>query len=348
MTILHILKSNEFSGAENVACSIIAGMPEDRSIYMSRKGSVKQQVTARGIEYYGVNELSLKTIKEAIAKFSPAIIHAHDFTASILAQAAAKKTKIPVISHLHDNHPWMSHINPKTIAYALSCKGYARILTVSKSVGDGFVFKKAMGDKLRVVGNPFDMSRILNESYEVPRRDEYESDLLFVGRFTEQKNPQAFIRIVKKISETESDIRAVMLGRGELWDECKELADSLGLSKNVEFKGFVDDPYVYMRQSKYLVMPSRWEGFGLVALEAMAMGTPVMACPVGGLAEIVTDECGKLCSTESEFVECYFRENSDPQIYAAKQSKAQNRACAYSNADKYVNEIIRAYIEVRK
>ena len=348
MTILHILKSTEFSGAENVACTIISGIPEDRCIYMSRKGSVEQQVTARGIEYYGVDKLSTKTIKEAIEKFAPDIIHAHDFTASILAQAAAKRAGIPVISHLHDNHPWMSHVNIKTIVYALSCRGYSKILTVSKSVGDEFIFKKAMAEKLCVVGNPFDMTSILTKSYDMPRDAKYESDILFVGRFTEQKNPQAFVRIIKKISEKKPDIKAIMLGRGELMDECVMLAESLGVAKNIDFKGFVDDPYLYMRQSHYLMMPSRWEGFGLVALESMAMGTPVMACPVGGLAEIVNDDCGRLCKTEDDFVNGYLEDINEPKSYVAKQSGAQNRACFYSNVNKYIGEIIKVYVEVKK
>ena len=94
MTILHILKSNEYSGAENVVCTIIKNMPEHHSIYMSRNGSIENQLQERGIDFYGVEKIDVKTIKKAISELKPDVIHAHDFTASVMAGYATKKYRL--------------------------------------------------------------------------------------------------------------------------------------------------------------------------------------------------------------------------------------------------------------
>jgi glycosyltransferase involved in cell wall biosynthesis len=64
----------------------------------------------------------------------------------------------------------------------------------------------------------------------------------------------------------------------------------LGLEEDVALPGFVDNPYKYMKRAAVFVLSSRWEGFGIVLVEAMALGTPVIAtdCP-SGPAEILED-----------------------------------------------------------
>ena len=80
-----------------------------------------------------------------------------------------------------------------------------------------------------------------------------------------------------------------MVGTGSLEKECQKLIEEYQLETNVQMVGFQKNPYVYMLQSKISIIPSKWEGFGLVALEAMAFGCPVVAANVGGLKEIVAE-----------------------------------------------------------
>lgn len=64
------------------------------------------------------------------------------------------------------------------------------------------------------------------------------------------------------------------------------------LENNVELVGFQKNPFPYIAACKVMVMPSQWEGFPMVAIESMALGKPLIATPVSGLRDIVTDNCG--------------------------------------------------------
>jgi len=111
--------------------------------------------------------------------------------------------------------------------------------------------------------------------------------ILGVGRLTAQKDFSTLIRAFARVRSC-TPCRLVILGEGELRDELKALADSLGLDGDVSMPGFVDNPYACMSRAAVFVLSSRWEGFGNVIAEAMACGCPVVStdCP-SGPAEIL-------------------------------------------------------------
>jgi glycosyltransferase involved in cell wall biosynthesis len=77
--------------------------------------------------------------------------------------------------------------------------------------------------------------------------------------------------------------RLVIIGRGKQREQLLELADTLGIRKDVDLPGFVENPYPYMAHADLFAFTSRWEGLGLVLVEALALGTPVVStdCPSG-------------------------------------------------------------------
>ena len=113
MVILHILNTGSFSGAENVVISIInefqkRNIENIELIYVSLEGSIRKRLEKEKIKYEPIKKMSVGEIKRVIKKYNPDIIHAHDFTASIICAVSAKK--IPVISHIHNNCPWLKKI----------------------------------------------------------------------------------------------------------------------------------------------------------------------------------------------------------------------------------------------
>jgi glycosyltransferase involved in cell wall biosynthesis len=82
----------------------------------------------------------------------------------------------------------------------------------------------------------------------------------------------------------------MILGEGEERPKLEALVRELRLEEDVALPGFVENPYKYMKRAAVFVLSSRWEGFGMVLVEAMALGTPVIAtdCP-SGPAEILED-----------------------------------------------------------
>lgn len=112
--------------------------------------------------------------------------------------------------------------------------------------------------------------------------------LLACGRLTKQKDYPTLFRAFALLSGT--GVKLKIIGDGEERLTLLQMAARLGISDRVTFLGFQRDPYIHMRQADIFVLSSRWEGFGNVLVEAMAMGTPVVStdCPHGP-AEIITD-----------------------------------------------------------
>jgi len=119
--------------------------------------------------------------------------------------------------------------------------------------------------------------------------------ILFVGRFDRQKGVDVLLRAV---AELKDEVFACIVGNS-IVDHLSMHADA----ENVRFCGWLSPPQIeaYYLSADVVVIPSRWEGFGLVAAEAMRAGLPVIASNVGGLTEIVDDGVtGVLIPTDDE------------------------------------------------
>lgn len=130
----------------------------------------------------------------------------------------------------------------------------------------------------------------------VPRSLSGKNRILCVGRFHPCKGQDILLRALSLLGQDLPEIRVDFVGDGPLRAECEKLVGELGLCKCCRFLGAVPHEKVLaaMAQSDITVVPSRNEAFGLVALESLAMGTPVVASAVGGLPEILTGDLERL------------------------------------------------------
>ncbi len=342
MRILHVLNSTSYSGAENVVCQIIDMFGSDKDtqmVYCSPDGPIKSSLEDRRIDFSPVKKLIPSELKKVIKKVKPDLIHAHDFRASTIVSFSAGN--IPVISHLHNNYPWLKKKGVKTVLYAVTCGRYKRILTVSASVFDEFVYGDRFRDKLTVLGNPINIGAI--RSKVSPQGSEKVFDLGFCGRLAAQKNPEAFVNIVASLKTRFPNLSAVMVGDGVLKNEVLSLIDEKGLGENIKLQGFQKNPYPILQSCKLMCMPSRWEGFGLAAVEALALGTPVVCSNVGGLPGIVNDECGKVCASQEEMTRECLALLSEKSRLEYKSEKAAQRASELDNIAEYKNMLSAVY-----
>ncbi len=100
--------------------------------------------------------------------------------------------------------------------------------------------------------------------------------ILAVGRLVEQKNFPLLIEAVATVRDTRR-VRLMIIGEGEERENLTGLARERGLGDDFSFPGFMDNPFPYMAAADLLALPSSYEGFGLVLVEAMTLGTPVVA-----------------------------------------------------------------------
>ena len=110
--------------------------------------------------------------------------------------------------------------------------------------------------------------------------------LMHISNFRPLKRLGDVVRIFARVRE-KMDARLVLVGDGPEYGRTRELVESLGLAEAVRYVGVVDDVAPLLGAADLLLLPSETESFGLVALEAMASGVPVVASDVGGLPEVV-------------------------------------------------------------
>ena len=113
--------------------------------------------------------------------------------------------------------------------------------------------------------------------------------VLFVGRLVPQKGVDTLIRATPHIIRRHKDVKILISGDGWSKGYLEELARSTGFKEYIKFLGFIPDSELtkLIASADVLVVPSIYEPFGIVALEGMAAGVPVVATNVGGLAEII-------------------------------------------------------------
>ncbi len=354
MTILHVFQSRSYSGMENVAINIIKSMPDTvHSVYLTATGSIETKLLEQNIEYIGVEKVNEEVIKKTIEEIAPDIIHAYEYDCSLMCTKVTDN--IPIISHLYSVPRWVQKIGPKSVIYGSACKNFCKIIIPNEQVEKKAWFRDKMKGKTVVLGTPFNAVKIFEKGYlpgtemSKEKLNNYKSDLLFVGYLTDDKNPYEFVRIVAEVKKTHEDIQAIIVGGGDLGSETLELIGKMGLSENIKMVGLQHNPYVYMNQTKILVAPSKFEGFGMAAVEAMAFGKPVLASKVGGFVTTVDDDCGKICGNDRKpidreaFVSNINELLDNSEIYRMKSEGARKRAKDLNNFDTYMEEVLKIY-----
>lgn len=249
------------------------------------------------------SELSLyedafyKAIYEEINTFKPDIIHASHIW--ILSYVASKfDVPLVITAHGTDLIGYQKEPRFREEANIAADKAY-EIVTISednqKAVLDTF---KGIENKVTLIKNGYDTSIFYKE--DCIRKDvlkhfgilkEYKNVVSFAGKFTHFKGIDLLLKAAS-IYQNE-DTLTLLCGNGQLFEEMKELSKSLGL-KNIVFLG--NRPHEELRKiysiADVSLVPSRNEAFGLVVIEALACGTPVIGTNQGGIAEILNDKVG--------------------------------------------------------
>jgi len=146
-----------------------------------------------------------------------------------------------------------------------------------------------------------------------------------VGRLVEHKNVDLLIRAIGIVRREVPNVRTVVIGDGPEMENLKNLVCNLGLEKNVEITGFLenyDDALGLMKSSKVFASPSTREGFGMAALEANACGLPVVTVKhrMNAVSDLVTKETGMVCEpTEAALAEAI--------IQTLKESNGMRMRC---------------------
>lgn len=173
-----------------------------------------------------------------------------------------------------------------------------RVVAVSQGVADDLVrFVGLAKEKIRVIYNPVipnDFEEKLTTEISLPG-DGSQPMLMAAGRLNQQKDFATLLKAFAIVHQ-KRPCRLTLFGEGEMEQELKSMATSLGIEKQVHFMGFCQNPFPYMHKANVLVVSSRYEGFGNVIAEALACGTQVVStdCPHGPAEILDNGRFGRL------------------------------------------------------
>ena len=342
MKVMHLLNSRIYSGAEKVVCQIIKSFRDDvEMVYCSPDSEIVRQMLAeQDVTFLPMEKMCTSELKRVIAEQKPDLIHAHDMRASFFAALCCGK--IPLVSHIHNNAYDARGLSPKTIAYLLAGFKAKHILWVSNSSYEGYAFHKLFAQKSSVLYNIIDTEVIFDKKAQ--DKNTYDYDMIYVGRLTFQKDPQRLMRLCARLKESKPDLKVAIVGTGELEAEVKQLCEDLDITENVHFLGFQSNPIKMIHDSKAMILTSRWEGTPMCALEAMALGTPVVSTPSDGMKDLIDDGInGYLTDNDAIMAEKLLAIMNDADHRNSMGQQAQNKFNQINDAPKYKQAIYDCY-----
>lgn len=223
------------------------------------------------------------------------LVHAHGYSAADFGRLAAARKAVPAVIHEHAILPLQPH---QFIADALLRPLTERAVAVSGAVADFLVHGRRVPRKrVVVIHNGIDLEKFRKASevneLEARRKLQLPEKGLLIGcaaRFRKEKGQLVLLDAFQHLLQDFNDMRLVLAGDGPDYALLEARTRELCISDNVVFAGFIDDMPLLLRALSMLVIPSFSEGFSFAAVEAMAVGCPVVASGVGGLLEVVSNE----------------------------------------------------------
>ena len=181
------------------------------------------------------------------------------------------------------------------------------ILTVSNGVADDLsLVTRIPREHITTIYNPIVTPAIIEQAKEPLTHPWFSSGsppvILGVGRLAPQKDFPTLLRAFAEV-RTQREARLMILGHAKSTSykhELLELTRQLGIAEDVQFPGFINNPYAYMAKASLFVLSSKWEGLPGVLIQALACGCPVVSTNcLSGPAEILADgEYGRLVPIE--------------------------------------------------
>lgn len=306
MKVLHIQKASGIGGSERHLLSLLPAIKAKginvRMCVLTAQGSagfvdclqerdVEVSLLRAGPHF---NPLLISRLAVMTRRFGADLVHTHLIHGDVHGQVAARALGVRGVSSFHST---LDFYRAQPVLAAARIAGYlaARTIAISEHVGR---FVRDLGiapsGRIRVVPYGIDCSAwTVSESERQRNRQRYgmDSQKVVVGiasRLVAGKGHSTLIRALRRAIPEVPGLCLLIAGDGPLAAELKRQAAALPPGR-VRLVGFVRDMRSFMGVCDILAFPSRSEGFGLAALEAMASGRPVIAGNLGALPEIVAD-----------------------------------------------------------
>ena len=295
-------------------------------------------------------------------EFRPDLVHANTIRTGMMAAAAAARTQVPTIAHVHDRLP-QGRVSTFTLKRMV--RAVDGLFACSSYVAEP-LWALNPRSPIKVVYNPVDVDRFdpSTLSREAARSrlglDQTTAVLVVVAQIIPWKAHDDAIRILAELKRVHPDVCLLLVGspkftnRAARWDSkaymsrLEQLVSSLGIEEEVRFLGERDDVPEVLRAADIVLVPSWEEPFGMCVIEAMAMELPVLATSVGGPREVITNGRDGLLLPPREpstWAAAAGRLLRETGLRASLGRAARERVVEQMNTASYVERVLAGYAE---
>ena len=301
-------------------------------------------IGTKGINIPGIRGLTFKKsakkeLKKLLEKEDIDIIHGHYlFPAGAAAVDVGKQYNIKTYVTAHGSDMFEVYKKQPFMRLTIKnvLKGADSVLAVSNALRHEIIATGVRGiaDKTKLSWNSVDVDKFSNSSNDSFKKENNLLDkpiVLFVGNLIKRKNVDSLLE-AKKVAN--SDYYLVVVGNGPLFKKLKEKTEEENI-RDVIFTGARDDVENIIPSADVLILPSFSESFGLVLIEALACGKPVIGSDVGGITEIINDNVGILVNPKkvSSIAKAIDKMINDEDYRHILSMNARNRAKDFSKVD---------------
>ncbi|MBI3784966.1 MAG: glycosyltransferase family 4 protein [Deltaproteobacteria bacterium] len=227
-----------------------------------------------------------RSISDFKHNLRPDLVLAFVLTPSLFFHLQTRRARpSPLMVALHGSLPVGAESGESVVGQVLDAADWVTMCSES-------CWREAVGRYPFISGKSSVVRNALERRFPTPSRLSFDPPrLLYVGRLSHEKGVDIAIAALPAVLERAPDARLQVAGDGPLRTVLRDLAKKFGLADRVEFFGFVSNHEVrrLLSEASIVAVPSRSEGFSLVALEAAQAGRPVVASRLGGLPEVVVD-----------------------------------------------------------
>lgn len=298
--ILHVITSLGLGGAENLLLSYLKNLDKNKfSFYVCCLRDKPDDLSFEISEYAQIINLKMKSkfnplvvfrLLKVIKRIKPEIIHSHLFQARIYTTFAHLLYRRGVlITHKH------SIVNPRKhhifmLLELVAIMFNKKVIAISESVKQSLCkYEFIPREKIFVLTNSIDYLKFNEASKNKTYLIDKSIVIGTVGRVEREKGINYLLLAMEIILKQHPYAKLEIIGDGSRFNELKSLAEKIGISNSVIFFGKLVNTIPNYGRMDVFVLPSILEGFGLVLLEAMAAGIPVVATNVHGIKEVVVD-----------------------------------------------------------
>lgn len=321
--ILHVIGGGEIGGAEEHVLNLLQRLDRDRfqgHLLCLCRGPFAPLVQSRNIptaEIIMRHKLDLFTIpaiQRLLRSWKIDLVHTHGVRANLVARIAAARENLPVVTTVHSSTrlDYASRLQGMIAVFLdrLTSRLASRVIAISGALREELIASGFPAATISVIYNGLDL-----ESLHLPEPEANSADnspgpaaetaaavraklglepdqpvITTIARLHPVKGHSYLLTAAARVLQTRPDTQFLVVGDGPLRQELEKLAAALGISARVRFTGYYPEIADIYAVTDIVCLPSLMEGMGLVLIEAMAFGRPVVASRVGGIPEVVEDK----------------------------------------------------------